>query len=134
MNTSDDGSGPIDGRFVLGLLVLGLTCLLSNFPSVPVDLPEFGTRLASDLIRQLFGIGYWAQLLTGVWLALSLRLDERRGVRMARVAWLLSLCLFLTPVPTLKEVPDLAPLLLSGVALLGVLAREIDAATTEPVA
>jgi hypothetical protein len=117
-------------RAALGLLVLLLTSLFSNAGSLPIVPGDaFDMRLASHLVRELGGIGYFAQLATGIWLALSLIFQPRRGTRLAFGAWLVALCLWSAPVPTLLADLALAPALLAGAALLALLTRALEEAT-----
>ncbi|MGD0483605.1 MAG: hypothetical protein ABSB58_03010 [Gemmatimonadales bacterium] len=114
----------------LGFLVLLLTSLLSNAGSLPIVPGDaFDQRLASHLVRELGGVGYFGQLGAGVWLALALIFDARRGTRFAFGAWLVALCLYSAPVPTLFADLALAPALLVAAGLLALLTRALDRAT-----
>jgi hypothetical protein len=128
---NDTGSGDhATRRAALGFLVLLLTALFSNAGSLPIVPGDaFDERLASHLVRELGGVGYFAQLATGVWLALSLIFQPRRGTRLAFGAWLVALCLYSAPVPTLFADLALAPALLTGAVLLAMLTRALDQAT-----
>ena len=119
-----------DHRAMLGVLVLALTSLLSNAGSLPIVPGDaFDQRLASHLVRELGGVGYFAQLATGVWLALALIFHARCGTRVAVGAWLVALCLYSAPVPQLFADLALTPALLTGAFLLALLARALDRAT-----
>jgi hypothetical protein len=125
--------GPTEGgrrRAALGFLVLALTSLLSNAGSIPfVPGDAFDQRLAIPLVREVGGAGYFAQLAGGIWLALALIFGARRGSRLPLGAWLLALCLYSAPVPTLFADLALAPALLAGAGLLALLARALEEAT-----
>ena len=131
MDTTDaDATGSATRRAALGLLVLALTSLFSNAGSLPIVPGDaFDQRLASALVRELAAAGYFAQLATGIWLAVALIFDARRGTRLAFGAWLLALCLYSAPVPTLFADLALAPALLTGAVLLALLTRALDRAT-----
>jgi hypothetical protein len=119
-----------DRRALLGALVLLLTCLFSNLGSLPIVAGDaFDQRAASHLVRELGAVGYVGQLATGVWLAVSLIFDLRRGARLAFGAWLVALCLFAVPVPTPGADLALAPALLSGAVVLALLTRALEQAT-----
>jgi hypothetical protein len=119
-----------DRRALLGALVLLLTCLFSNLGSLPIVAGDaFDQRAASHLVRELGAAGYVGQLATGVWLAVSLIFDLRRGARLAFGAWLVALCLFAVPVPTPGADLALAPALLSGAVVLALLTRALEQAT-----
>jgi hypothetical protein len=131
MDTTDpDATGSADRRALLGLTVLALTSLLSNAGSLPIVPGDaFDQRLASHLVRELGGVGYFAQLAAGLWLSLSLIFQPRPGTRVALGAWLVALCLYSAPVPTLFADLALTPALLTGAFLLALLARALDRAT-----
>jgi hypothetical protein len=131
MDTTDPAAaGTGDRRAMLGFLVLALTCLLANAGSLPIVPGDaFDERLASPLVREVGGAGYFAQLATGIWLALALIFHSRRGTRLAFGAWLVALCLYAAPVPTLFADLALAPALLTGAGLLALLTRALDQAT-----
>jgi hypothetical protein len=129
-STADDAARPADRRALLGAVVLLLTCLFSNVGSLPIVAGDaFDQRAASHLVRELGTAGYFGQLATGVWLAVSLIFDARHAARLAFGAWLVALCLFSVPVPTLGADLALAPALLTGAFLLALLTRALQEAT-----
>ena len=117
-------------QFALGVLVLGVTCLLSNLASFRISPGEaIADRLADHLIGGLSAVGYFAQLFTGIWLAVPLIFDIGIGRRWAPLLWAVALCLFLAPLPSLTTDLALAPASLAGAGLLTVLGRALLEAT-----
>ena len=122
-------------QFAFGVLVLGLTVLLSNLASFRISPGEaIADRMADHLIGHLNAIGYFAQLGTGLWLALTLIFDVVVGRRWALACWAVALCLFLAPLPPLATDLALAPASLVGAALLTVLVRGLLDATRRQAA
>ena len=124
-----------DHRALLGAVVLVLTCFFSNLASLhlaPGD--AFAQRAAFRLVRELGGVGYFAQMATGIWLSLALIFDLARGARFAFVAWLAALVLFCVPVPTLWADVALAPAMLLAAAFLAYLSRALEVATRRDAA
>jgi len=131
VDSTDDGGGHgSTDRALLGLCVLLLTCLLSNLCSFTFSPGEaFEQQLAIPLVRRLSAVGYFGQLGAGLWLALALIFQPRRGTRLAFAAWLVAVCLYSAPVPRLAADLALAPALLVGAFLLAALTRALDRAT-----
>jgi hypothetical protein len=130
-----DETAPSDRRALLGAVVLLLTCLFSNLGSLPITPGDaFDQRAAILAVRELGAVGYFAQLATGVWLALALIFDLRRGARFAFGAWLVALGLFSAPLPALGADLALAPALLTAAALLALLTRALETATRRDAA
>lgn len=131
MRTTDQDDVVTSTRqFAFGVLVLGITCLLSNLASFRVSPGEaIADRLADPLLGRLNAVGYFAQLGTGLWLAVTLVFDVVVGRRWALACWAVALCLFLAPLPPLTTDLALAPASLVGAALLAVLVRGLLDAT-----
>lgn len=108
-------------RAMLSLPVLAVAIMVANVASLPLDLTPYAQRMRSDVVRQLFTLGYIAQLFSGAWLGVALFLDLPRAARVAMQAWLLSLCLVLAPVPTLRENVNAALVPLAVVLLVSLL-------------
>lgn len=127
----EDPDAEIAFRAALGVVVLAVAVACANIGAVPIDTEPFLQRLADRSIRTAFTTGYVLQLLTGIWLALSLLLDVRRGMRVALVCWLAALALFLAPVPTVREAfwADLVPV--AGVLLVGIVGWVLDRSLRE---
>jgi hypothetical protein len=133
MEPHDDVRHDPATSFVLGLLVLGLTVLFSNLPSMPIRPGEaILDRLADHTVNRLPAIGYPAQLASGLWLSFGLLFAPRHGTRLAFAVWLVAVCLFLAPVPTLGADPALVPALVVGAALLALVVRLLDRTTQIP--
>jgi len=122
-------------QFAFGVLVLALTCLLSNLASFRVSPGEaIADRMADPLLGRLNAVGYFAQLGAGLWLAVALIFDVPVGKRWALACWTVALCLFLAPLPPLATDLALAPASLVGAALLTVLVRGLLDATRRQAA
>ena len=117
-------------QLALGLLVLALTCLLSNLGSFRISPgAAIEERLANVALARLSTVGYFGQLGAGVWLAVALVLEFRRGARWALALWGVALCLFLSPLPGLSADLALGPSLVTLGVLLGLLGRALIEAT-----
>ncbi len=124
-----------DRRAAMGAVVLLVTCVLSNLASLHVVAGDaFDQRAASHLVRELGGVGYFAQMAAGIWLSLALLFDARRGARVALPAWLGALVLFCVPVPALWADVALTPAMLLAAALLAVFSRSLEVATRRDAA
>jgi hypothetical protein len=120
-------------QFAFGVLVLGITCLLSNLASFRISPGEaIADRMADPLIGHLNAVGYFAQLGAGLWLAVTLIFDIGVARRWAVAAWAVALCLFLVPLPPLTADLALAPASLVGAGLLTVLGRALLDVTRRP--
>lgn len=110
----------------LGALVLGATVLLSNLRSLGISPGEaILDRLAVHVIAQATTVGFFAQLATGIWLSLALLLDVRRGRRLAAVLWVVSVALYLAPLPPLAADLALGPASMTVAAAFALLARAL---------
>lgn len=119
--------------FGLGLLVLALTVLFSNLPSMAISPGEaILDRLADATISRLHAIGYPAQLASGLWLSFGLLFAPGRGTRLAFAVWVVAVCLFLSPLPALDADPALIPALVLGAMLLAAVVRSLDRTTRSP--
>ena len=130
-DVQDQEQSDVTLRAVLGLCVLALAICCANITALPIDSEAFTSRLADPTIRHAFTVGYVAQIGTGVWLALLLLLDIRRSLRLALVLWLAALCLFLAPVPTLREAPFVALLPFAVVLFVAMLGWLLDGSIRE---
>lgn len=119
-------------RAALGFVVLGVAIGCANVVSLPIDTTPYTERLSDESIRSLFTAGFVTQLGTGVWLALSLLLDVRRGLRVALIAWFGSLSLYITPVPTLLQDPEAVLVPVAVVALVAMIGWALDSSLREP--
>lgn len=128
--TDHDDSVTPTRQLALGLVVLALTCLLSNLGSFRISPGEaIEDRLAIEAFANLSAVGYFGQLGAGVWLAVALILEFRRGARWALALWGIALCLFLSPLPGLTADLALGPSLVTIGVLLGLLGRALLEAT-----
>lgn len=119
-------------RAILGFVVLGVSIACANIVSLPIDTEPYSVRLADASIRQLFTAGFVTQLVTGIWLSMSLLLDARY-LRFPLIGWFVSLSLYLTPVPTLLQDPAAALLPVSVVALVALVGWALDGSIRERV-
>jgi len=113
-------------RWLLGLLLLGITGVSGAFAVLLVGLPLHGQSpgAARHLVLQIVA---WLYLATGVSLALWLLL-ERRGARYLFGAWLTALVLLLAALPRLSAGLDLVFGILFAVLVSGLVAA-LDWAT-----
>ena len=118
-------------RSVLGIVVLAIAVGCANVTALPLDHESYTARLADATVRRLFAAGYIAQIVTGIWLALSLLLDVRGGTRAALLSWLCALCLFFAPVPTIRAAPLAAAAPLAGVVLTTLVGWALDRSLRE---
>ena len=127
-----DQESDVAFRSTLSLVVLGVAIGVANAPSLPLDLTPFENRLADGATRSLFALGVAFQGVAGIWLALSLLLDVRRGTRAALLVWLAALSLCLTPVPTVLEDFAAALVPLALVLLVTLLGWMLASSLREP--
>ena len=121
-------------RATLSLVVLVVAIVCANVSSLPIDGSAFAARLADPSIRRAFAAGYTLQIATSTWLALSLLLDVRRGLRAALYSWFASLILLLALVPTLAQDAGAALLPLVIVALVALVGWALDDSLRERAA
>lgn len=128
---AEDSASEVAFRSILGLFVLAIAIACANISALPIDQQPFVERLADETVRRLFTAGYFVQIGAGIWLALSLLLDVRRAIRPALLVWLAALCLFLAPVPTVREAPLIAALPLASVLMVTLVGWALDRSLRE---
>jgi hypothetical protein len=121
-----DPDAEVAFRAIIGFVVLALAVFCANIGWIPIDTAPFARRLQDGTVRRLFAAGFVLQLGAGIWLALCLLLNAQRGTRPALVLWLVALCLFLVPVPTLREDLGAALVPLATVLLVSLLGWALD--------
>lgn len=120
-------------RAILGFVVLGMSIVCANVVSLPIDTEPYTVRLEDASVRQLFTAGFITQLVTGIWLSLSLLLDAR-FLRFPLIGWFVSLTLYLAPVPTLLQDPAAALLPIAVVAVVALVGWALDGSLRERTA
>ena len=128
---AEDSASEVAFRSILGLFVLAIAIACANIAAFPIDQEPFTGRLALEPVRRMFVAGYFAQIGSGIWLALALLLDLRRGIRPALLCWLGALCLMLAPVPPIVAEPLAAPVPLAGVLLVSLVGWALDQSLRE---
>jgi hypothetical protein len=127
----DDPTAPgYASRCLLGLGILAVTVMLSNFPQL-VQHPEryFDVPRPGDLARTLQTAGYALQIGIGLWLGLSLVFDVRRWRRVAVLLWPVTVALYFVPLPNARQDIALAPALFVGALALASLTWALDRTT-----
>lgn len=129
MIVSDDVGDDTDTevrRYSTGLVVLLITVFLSNvFGFLRHPEQVFDVLRNSPLESGLHVAGFVGQLVTGLWLGVSLVFDVRRGQRLAAAGWLLSVVLFFVPMPSAGDDLWLTPVLMVLVTAVAWVSRAL---------